>query len=93
MLQSPAATVIPDPNNPVTRGFGPFAGGDFDGDGYADLAIGGTDNSLGGMGEVWIHSGGSAGVDLLAIQTLSNSGAASFGYSLVSADFDGNGFG
>ncbi len=92
VLRSPAATVIPDPNNPVTRGFGPFAGGDFDGDGYADLAIGGTDGSLGGTGEVWIHSGGSGGVNLGAAQTLSNSGAASFGYSLLAADFDGDGF-
>ncbi|HNH50264.1 MAG TPA: FG-GAP repeat protein, partial [Myxococcota bacterium] len=43
LLQQPATTVIPDPNDAISRGFGPFAGGDFNGDGYADLAIGAVD--------------------------------------------------
>ncbi|HNC98303.1 MAG TPA: FG-GAP-like repeat-containing protein, partial [Myxococcota bacterium] len=92
LLQQPATTVIPDPNDAISRGFGPFAGGDFNGDGYADLAIGAVDYSLGGSGEVWVHNGSSGGVSLSASQTLSNSGAASFGYSLLCADFDGDGY-
>ncbi len=91
VLQQPATTVLPDPNDAISRGFGPFAGGDFNGDGYADLAIGAVNNVLGGSGEVWIHSGSSGGVSSSATQTLSSAGAASFGYSLLAADFDGDG--
>ena len=81
-----------------------LAAGDFDGDGMDDLAIAAKGEDLAGLadvGVVHIVPGGEAGLDgrgsvLIKPTNPAIPGAgergAKFGFALVSADFDGNGF-
>jgi hypothetical protein len=74
--------------------------GDFDGDGYDDLAVGVTgEDSLGviGAGAVHILEGGSAGLTVNGNQLLENHMTgnqymAHYGSALAASDFDGDGF-
>ena len=66
-----------------------LAAGDFDDDGYSDLAIG---SSQVAGGEVWIYEGGASGLSSTASTTLSDSTSSYFGSVLAAmpdADADG----
>jgi D-alanyl-D-alanine carboxypeptidase/FG-GAP repeat/FlgD Ig-like domain len=77
------------------------AAGDFNGDGYDDLAIGAPDEGVDGAvgaGAVIIMWGGLRGLDPAGTGILTSSGrpgfvaGAEFGYALAAADFDGDGY-
>jgi hypothetical protein len=57
-----------------------MAAGDFDADGYDDLAVG---SSVASGGDVWIFEGGSAGLSSSASLTLSDSTTSYFGAALA----------
>lgn len=77
--------------------------GDFDGDGYADLAVGIPQKTMDGeaqAGAVAVLYGSSEGLNAQASQlwyqgtagvTLANEAGDQFGWSLAAADFDGDG--
>ncbi len=77
----------------------PLTAGDFDGDGYADLAVGDpwADVDGGVSGEVWVLYGSAQGLDGRRSQRWSpgrrgvpfvvDSGAGSFGWSVAAGDF------
>ncbi len=66
-----------------------LAAGDFDDDGYDDLAVGSTQS---GGGEVWVYEGGAGGLSSAATRTLSDSTTSYFGTALASmADTNGDG--
>jgi hypothetical protein len=81
-----------------------LAAGDFDGDGYDDLAMGASNADAGGLtnaGLVLVYFGSSGGVTSAGAQTWHQSspgvldtceGYDSFGSSLAAGDFDGDGF-
>ena len=71
-------------------GFGAaMAAGDFDGDGYDDLAVGAPGENL-GAGAVFLYKGTEGG--LVAWKLLSpDATAEEFGWALVAADLDGDG--
>ena len=57
---------------PASEGFGgALAPGDFNGDGYADLAIGGDLGTTGLTGEVWVVYGSRSGLTTLGSQNWS----------------------
>lgn len=73
--------------------------GDFNGDGFDDLAIGvpGEDNgSIDAVGAVHVIYGTAAGLSSVGNQLLTDDSATEerlqFGYALASGDFDGDGF-
>ncbi len=79
----------------ASGGFGVVAGlGDFDGDGYGDLAVGEpgyTDAGSSASGRVLLYRGGSGGVPVLS-STLTGSGADKLGVRVAAAgDVNGDG--
>lgn len=72
-----------------------LVGGDFNGDGYADVAVGAPDYDNGELGEgrVTIYLGSATGLATTAARTLeSNQAGAAFGSNLASGDVNGDGF-
>jgi hypothetical protein len=67
-----------------------LATGDFDDDGYTDLAVGAPGTS-GGTGRVDVYRGGSAGLSTTIWQSIPGEADSRFGAALVAADFDGDG--
>lgn len=61
--------------------------GDFDGDGYDDLAAGATNG-----GYAFIYYGSVSGLSATAAVTLHNAAGGNFGHSMSSADFNGDGY-
>jgi hypothetical protein len=90
---TPALTL----ENPAHQEQGYFGGalavGDFDGDGYADVAIAAKQQDA--VGRVFLYRGGPTGLAAAPAATLDDpkvvTGAA-FGYSLAAGDFDGDGY-
>jgi hypothetical protein len=89
----PAVTL----ENPARQEQGYFghalAIGDFDGDGYADLAVAASKQDA--IGRVFIYRGGPAGVATSPAATLDDPTIvtnAAFGDALVAGDFDGDGY-
>jgi hypothetical protein len=82
---------------PASEGFGgALAPGDFNGDGYADLAIGDDLGTTGLTGEVWVVHGSPSGLTTLGSQKWSQDSPGiggvdesgdNFGSTLVAADF------
>jgi hypothetical protein len=78
-----------------------LASGDFDGDTFADLAIGMPDGDLGktlDIGRVFLIDGSSSGLDLATARQFvllpsARTAGANAGEALVWADFNGDGFG
>ena len=67
--------------------------GDFDGDGYADLAVAARQQDA--IGRVFVYRGGPAGVASPPSATLDDpviTSNAGFGYALAAGDFDGDGY-
>lgn len=82
----------------VGSGFGEvMASGDFNGDGYADVAVSGTHENF-GEGAVWIFPGSAHGLRTNAkilkfpdaVRTASDP-SPNFGFALAAGDFDGDG--
>ncbi|MCD6382884.1 MAG: FG-GAP repeat protein [Thermoplasmata archaeon] len=73
-----------------------LASGDFDGDGYKDLAIGAPyyDGANNDMGRVLVYNGSSGGLTSSPVwaQSPLNQLGAEFGYSLATGDFNGDGY-
>lgn len=69
--------------------------GDFNGDGYADLAVGGRpETSSGPIAEaVFVFSNDASGLDAAPVALTVGSTAAQYGETLAAGDFDGDGFG
>jgi hypothetical protein len=66
--------------------------GDVNGDGFADVAIGATDNTnIGLPGRAEIRLGGSGGVGVVATASLTGPQQSSFGTSIVGCDVNGDG--
>lgn len=68
-----------------------LAAGDFDNDGYADLAVGASGYSS-DTGRVTIYHGGSSGLSSTPAQTLTGSSNSSFGKALATGDVDNDGY-
>jgi hypothetical protein len=98
-----AATLSPgEPlDNLVAFGFA-MAVGDFNGDGYDDLAVGLPYNdivAINNAGSVWIYDGFAGGIQLAPSLMMTENDCAGvaeaddyFGTTLAAGDFDGNGF-
>jgi hypothetical protein len=96
-------TVGAVPDDDVHYGWA-MAVGDFDNDGFDDLAVGlpdldGTQFTIAEAGEVWIHEGGAQGLPSTPSLTLTHNNAGDaievgdrFGYSLAAGDFNDDGF-
>lgn len=71
-----------------------LARGDFDGDGYDDLAVGATQatTTLSGEGRVTVHRGSASGLSSTADPTLSGGGASAGCGRLGAGDVDGDGY-
>ncbi len=83
-IDSAATTTLTDA---VATGYGTAGAlGDFDGDGYTDLAVGAY-----GVAEVYTFPGGTAGISSTADTTLAPSGGGEFGRALAAADVDADG--
>jgi hypothetical protein len=76
-----------------------LASGDFDADGFADLAVGAPTEAVGstvGAGAVNVFYGSAGGLSTAGAQLFTQVGSPAeegdaFGFSLVAGDFDGNG--
>jgi hypothetical protein len=96
---SPSAT-LDAPTAVTGAGFGnPLASGDFDGDGYADLAVGAASEDVGGLnavGRVYLFHGGPDGIaDRSAPWRILDNPTGQmitfYGIDLAAADFNGDG--
>lgn len=68
--------------------------GDFDGDGFADLAVGygsATVDGREGAGAVWVLEGSSRGLGVTSSSILYSPGSEAFGAALAAGDFNGDG--
>jgi hypothetical protein len=67
--------------------------GDFDGDGYADLAVGGVDDAK-GRGSVYLHWGGPSGLARSAVRLWGPRRVdwSKFGFAIAAGDFDHDGY-
>jgi hypothetical protein len=93
-LATTPSWVLSNPAHQANGHFGAsLAIGDFDGDGYADLAVTADTQDL--VGRVFIYAGGPAGVGASPTATLDAPEAvtgAGFGKPLATGDFDGDGY-
>jgi hypothetical protein len=96
VMSSPSA-VLDDPAIITNAGFGyALAAGDFDGDGYADLAVGAAlENTAmaAAVGHVYVFHGGPGGIrdraaPWLVLDNPSRQSNSVFGWALVAADFN-----
>ncbi len=70
---------------------GAIAVGDFNGDGYADVAVGASAGS-GGNGQVLIYDGSPSGLSSTPATTLTGPSSGTFGYSLAVGDLNNDGY-
>jgi FG-GAP repeat protein/VCBS repeat protein len=96
---SPSAT-LDAPQAVTGAGFGrPLATGDFDGDGYADLAVGAAKEDVGGLnavGRVYLYHGGPGGIaggsaPWRVLDNPTGQMSTFYGIHLAAGDFNGDG--
>jgi hypothetical protein len=99
-VRSPPSATLDAPAAVTGAGFGtPLATGDFDGDGYADLAVSAAQEDIGGLnavGRVYLYHGGPAGIaDRSAPWRILDNPTGQmitfYGIVLAVADFNGDG--
>src|SRR5262249_31193312 len=100
-VSSPPTATLDAPTAVTGAGFGePLATGDFDGDGYADLAVSAAQEDIGGLhavGRVYLYHGGPGGIaDRSAPWRILDNPTGQmntfYGIKLATADFNGDGF-
>jgi hypothetical protein len=98
-VRSPPSATLDSPAAVTGAGFGdPLATGDFDGDGYADLAVSAAQEDIGGLnavGRVYLFHGGPDGIAGRApwrvLDNPTGQMISFYGIELAAADFNGDG--